>query len=74
MQDDKTVKMTGSAAYEGTLTVTPGDDALPDTAEIALEGVQKRLITIFGGDNELVDNIDIKLSLVREGSTTPGGE
>ncbi|MCP4230320.1 MAG: hypothetical protein GY771_09255 [bacterium] len=70
-QDDKTVKMTGSAAYEGTLTMTMGERDLPETAEITLKGVQKRLITIFGSDNELVDNIDMKLSLVREGSGDP---
>jgi hypothetical protein len=64
-QDDKTVKMTGLAAYEGMLTATPGDDGLPATAEITLEGVQNRLITIFGGDNELVDNITMKITLVR---------
>lgn len=64
-QDDKTVSMTGSASYTGTLTKTMGDDGLPDSAEMTLTGVQNRLITIFGGDNELVDNIDVKLTLER---------
>lgn len=65
IQDDKTVSMTGSASYAGTLIKTMGDDGLPDSAEISFEGVQKRLITIFGGDNELVDNMEIKLTLER---------
>ena len=67
VQDDKTVQMIGSAAYNGTLTAAMGDDGLPNTAEITLEGVQNRLITIFGGENELVDNISIRLTLVRAG-------
>ncbi len=65
VQDDKTVSMTGSASYIGTLTKTMGDDGLPDSAEMTLTGVQNRLITIFGGDNELVDNVEMKLTLTR---------
>jgi hypothetical protein len=73
-QDDKTVKMAGSASYTGTLTRTMGGEGLPDSAELTLTGVQKRLITIFGGDNELIDDITIKLYLVEEVSATPDGD